>query len=82
MALLVTANPKLFSKFTDPDLSESVVKVSENSKFTRLDIREQCRIIDSISKSTTFAGFSAHHEPSNKAIKHFATNRGHVIFYV
>ena len=42
MAQLVTANPKLFSKSTDQELSESVVKVSGNSKFTRLDVREQC----------------------------------------
>ena len=41
MAQLVTANPKLFSKSTDQELSESVVKVSGNSKFTRLDVREQ-----------------------------------------
>ena len=43
MAQLVTANPKLFSKSPDQELSESVVKVSGNSKFTRLDVREQCR---------------------------------------
>ena len=42
MAQLVTANPKLFSKSPDQELSESVVKVSGNSKFTRLDVREQC----------------------------------------
>ena len=42
MAQLVTANPKLFSKSPDQELSESVVKVSGNSKFTRLNIREQC----------------------------------------
>ena len=42
MAQLVTANPKLFFKSTDQELSESVVKVSGNSKFTRLDVREQC----------------------------------------
>ena len=41
MAQLVTANPKLFSKSPDQELSESVVKVSGNSKFTRLDVREQ-----------------------------------------
>jgi len=41
MAQLVTANPKLFSKSTDQELSESVVKVPGNSKFTRLDVREQ-----------------------------------------
>ena len=41
MAQLVTANSKLFSKSPDQELSESVVKVSGNSKFTRLDIREQ-----------------------------------------
>ena len=40
MAQLVTANPKLFSKSTDQELSESVVKVSGNSKFTRLDVRK------------------------------------------
>ena len=44
MAQLVTANPKLFSKSPDQELSESVVKVSGNSKFTRLDVREQCDI--------------------------------------
>ena len=43
MAQLVTANPKSFSKSTDQELSESVVKVSGNSKFTRLDVREQWR---------------------------------------
>ena len=42
MAQLVTAYPKLFSKSPDQELSESVVKVSGNSKFTRLDVREQC----------------------------------------
>ena len=42
MAQLVTENPKLFSKSTYQELSESVVKVSGNSKFTRLDVREQC----------------------------------------
>ena len=41
MAQLVTANSKLFSKSPDHELSESVVKVSGNSKFTRLDVREQ-----------------------------------------
>ena len=41
MAHLVTANSKLFSKSTDQELSESVVKVSGNPKFTRLDVREQ-----------------------------------------
>ena len=41
MAQLVTANPKSFSKSTGQELSESVVKVSGNSKFTRLDVREQ-----------------------------------------
>ena len=41
MAQLVTANPKLFSKSPDQELSESVVKMSGNSKFTRLDVREQ-----------------------------------------
>ena len=41
MAQLVTANPKLFSKSPDQELSESVIKVSGNSKFTRLDVREQ-----------------------------------------
>ena len=41
MAQLVTAYPKLFSKSPDQELSESVVKVSGNSKFTRLDVREQ-----------------------------------------
>ena len=42
MAQLVTANPKLISKSPAQELSESVVKVSGNSKFTRLDVREQC----------------------------------------
>ena len=41
MAQLVTANPKLFSKYPDQELSEFVVKMSGNSKFTRLDVREQ-----------------------------------------
>ena len=41
MAQLVTANPKLFSKSPAQELSESVVKVSGKSKFTRLDVREQ-----------------------------------------
>ena len=45
MAQLVTAYPKLFSKSPDQELSESVVKVSGNSKFTRLDVREQWNII-------------------------------------
>ena len=45
MAQLVTANPKLFSKSTDQELSESVVKVSGNSKFTRLDVREQWTVV-------------------------------------
>ena len=44
MAQLVTAYPKLFSKSPDQELSESVVKVSGNLKFTRLDVREQCVI--------------------------------------
>ena len=33
---------KVKSFHTGQELSESVVKVSGNSKFTRLDIREQC----------------------------------------
>ena len=41
MAQLVTANPKLISKSPAQELSESVVKVSGKSKFTRLDVREQ-----------------------------------------
>ena len=45
MAQLVTANPKLFSKSPAQELSESVVKVSGKSKFTRLDVREQCWMI-------------------------------------
>ena len=59
MAQLVTANPKLFSKSTDQELSESVVKVSGNSKFTRLDVREQCTFsctvghFNSVSKITS-----------------------------
>ena len=31
-----------FLKSSGQELSESVVKVSGNSKFTRLDVREQC----------------------------------------
>ena len=46
MAQLVTAYPKLFSKSPDQELSESVVKVSGNSKFTRLDVREQWRWLE------------------------------------
>ena len=54
MAQLVTANPKLFSKSTDQELSESVVKVSGNSKFTRLDVREQCSSICFFKKKASY----------------------------
>ena len=51
MAQLVTAYPKLFSKSPDQELSESVVKVSGNSKFTRLDVREQWLYIANLERS-------------------------------
>ena len=42
MAQLDRAKSCAFLKFSGQELSESVVKVSGNLKFTRLDVREQC----------------------------------------
>ena len=48
VAQLDRAKSCAFLKFSGQELSESMVKVSGNLKFTRLDVREQCAVIQEL----------------------------------